>query len=752
MNDLIYLRKKLNSAKSQGRGGKPLLKKSNFVTSKKLQSLEDNLGHVLDYWQKQNVIEKALVTVTYNRIIAKSNRFQLLLKDSRKSPTSSIVGARFVDEDKKHQITYYVSEKCIRETLSRLEEAKEIVKTYFDGIIDYAKMLDFNNGKIKVKLKKLSKNKFGQIIVDASFAERIDVPENTTDFEMGEAYIVNVYDLFQGKQNQEQTIGLLKKVGININNDNFLNGTTFRLLGRDAIKLKQNAPYLISMGSTDLNKISVDNSKNIDNTSQLPELPQPKDQPIIGVIDTNCWQENYFGKWVEIHNDSNYSKEQSLNHGTAVTSLIVNAPALNPSLDDNCGMFKVRHFGVANEKRVSTFETIKKIEKIVQENRDIKVWNFSFGEKVAVDKNFVSPIGAALDNLQTKYNDIIFILPGTNHFEESSDKRIGAPADSINSLVVNSVDIETKEPADYTRTGPVLSFFVKPDIAYYGGTTKNKISLIRKDGKIFQDMGTSYAAPLIARKVAYLMGVMGLSREVTKALIIDSAIKWNESVFDTEYKKGYGIVPIKIEDVLRVPNDEFRFVIAGESKAYNTYTDGIPIPLKDNAFPYKARATLAYFPECNRNQGVDYTDTELDLHFGRIKGNGIKTINNNKQASSDPVKEPEEDVRKKYRKWDNVKVIQERITSRSRAQKMYDSSMWEIELFSKERLVNYKKSKVRFAVVVTMRSIDGKNRVDSFIKQCIRRGWIVSKVNIQVQEKVNEQADTEIKWDDNEKK
>lgn len=752
MNDLIYLRKKLNNAKGQGGGGKPLLKRNNSVTSKKLQALEDNLEHILYYWQKQKLIEKDLVAVTYNEIIAKSNRFQFLLKDGRKSPTNSIVGAKFVDKGKKHQITYYVSEKCIKETILSLKEAKGIVEDYFGGIIDYTKMLNFNTGKSKAQFKKLSKNKFDQIIVDASFAEKIDIPENTTDFRMSEVYIVNIYDLFQGKQNQEQTIKLLEKVGININSDNFLNGTTFRLFGGDAIKLKQNAPYLISMGNTDLNKISVDGSETIINASQLPELPQPESQPIVGVIDTNCWQEDYFGRWVEIHNDSNYSKAQSLNHGTAVTSLIVNAPALNPSLDDNCGMFRVRHFGVANEKRVSAFEIIKKIEKIVQENRDIKVWNFSFGEKGAVNKNFISPIGAALDNLQTKYNDIIFILPGTNYFEESGSRRIGAPADSINSLVVNSVDIETKEPADYTRSGPVLSFFVKPDIAYYGGTTKNKISLIRKDGKIFQDMGTSYAAPLIARKVAYLMGVMGLSREVTKALIIDSAIEWNKSVFDTEYEKGYGIVPIKIEDVLKVPKDEFRFVIAGESKAYNTYTDGIPIPLKDSAFPYKARATLAYFPECNRNQGVDYTDTELDLHFGRIKGNGIKTINNNKQASSDPVKEPEEDARRNYRKWDNVKVIQERITPRSRVQKMYDSPMWEIELFSKERLVNYKKSKVRFAVVVTMRSIDGKSRVDNFIKQCIRRGWIVSKVNIQVQEKVNEQANVEIKWDDNKEK
>ena len=750
MNDLIYLRKELNGAKGQGGGGKPLLKRKNFVTSEKLQALEDNLKHVLNYWQNQKLIEMDLVAVTYNKIIAKSNRFQLLLKDGKKSPTSSIVGAKFVGDYEKHQITYYVSEQCIKEAISSLEEAREVVDVYFNGKIDYTKMLDFNSSKSKVKFEKLSKNKFGQIIVDASFAERIDIPESNADFEAGEAYIVNIYDLFKENQNQEQTIRLLKKIGINVNNDNFLNSTTFRLWGSDAIKLKQNAPYLISMGNTDLSTISVDDTENVANVSQLPKLPQAKDRPIVGVIDTNCWQEDYFGKWVEIHNDPNYSEEQSLSHGTAVTSLIVNAPALNPDLDDSCGMFRVRHFGIANEKKNSAFEIIKKIERIIQENRDIKVWNFSFGEKIAVNNNFISPIAAALDSLQTKYNDIIFILPGTNHFDKTDSKIIGAPADSINSLVVNSVDIKTKKPADYTRKGPVLSCFVKPDIAYYGGTTQNKISLIRKDGKIFQQMGTSYAAPLIARKVAYLMEVMGLSREVAKALIIDSAIKWNESPFDTEYKKGYGVVPIKIEDVLEVPNDEIRFVISGESKAYNTYTDGIPIPLKDNAFPYKARATLAYFPECDRNQGVDYTATELDLHFGRIKGNGIKTINNNKQALPEPIKESEKDARKNYRKWDNVKVIQERITDRSRAQKMYDSPMWEIELFSKERLVNYNKSKVRFAVVVTMRSIDGKNRIDSFIKQCIRRGWIVSKVNIQVQEKVNEQAETEINWDDNE--
>ena len=38
---------------------------------------------------------------------------------------------------------------------------------------------------------------------------------------------------------------------------------------------------------------------------------------------------------------------------------------------------------------------------------------------------------------------------------------IGAPADSINSLVVNAVN-KNNEPASYSRIGKVLSFFNKP--------------------------------------------------------------------------------------------------------------------------------------------------------------------------------------------------------------------------------------------------------------------------------------------------
>lgn len=53
-----------------------------------------------------------------------------------------------------------------------------------------------------------------------------------------------------------------------------------------------------------------------------------------------------------------------------------------------------------------------------------------------------------------------------------------------------------------------------------------------------------------------------------------------------------------------------------------------------NTHPFFAKATLAYFTQSNRNQGVDYTSTEMDIHLGRIaeqKGKAvIKAIDYNR--------------------------------------------------------------------------------------------------------------------------
>jgi hypothetical protein len=104
------------------------------------------------------------------------------------------------------------------------------------------------------------------------------------------------------------------------------------------------------------------------------------------------------------------------------------------------------------------------------------VWNLSLGSNDEVNANFISAEAAVLDQIQFE-NDVIFVIAGTNKKSNEGEKRIGAPADSINSVIVNSVD-SGKNPAPYSRKGIVLSFFTKPDVSYYGGVQGNRIAVL----------------------------------------------------------------------------------------------------------------------------------------------------------------------------------------------------------------------------------------------------------------------------------
>ena len=153
---------------------------------------------------------------------------------------------------------------------------------------------------------------------------------------------------------------------------------------------------------------------------------------------------------------------------------------------------------------------------------------------------------------------------------------------------------------------------------------------------------------------------MGLPREVAKALIIDSAAGWEykTSTYKVKDLIGYGIVPISINRVLETSNDEIRFVVYGISESYKTANYAIPVPKdEDNNYPYIARATMCYFPKCSRSQGVDYTNRELSLKFGRVKPDGsIEDINDNIQDDVGAYVD-ERASRREFRKWENTKFI-----------------------------------------------------------------------------------------------
>ena len=758
MNNILQLKGRFDQRPNGSKPGSPKLPKGKNVEAIHLRELADQLAKILTYWQSNTDIEGALVSVHYKHIVAKSNRMKAVLAEGSKAPTESIRGAKFVwekDADgktiQKHVFTHFVKLNTIEKSIELLDKAATVIESQYGGSLssqDCQKIADkgeYSSNDI------VSKSAFLKTVVDGNYVERFDV--DRANEEITQDSIITIY------QKGVETKKLLAKFGIQIVDDRIIDGTTLRLTPDEAKLLYNNASYLVAMSLTDFAEINRD-----DMSDEIEEwvddsglIPKPSNEPVIGVIDTQFNDKVYFKDWVEYTNmlDENIPlSEEDYKHGTAVSYIIVDGPQGNPNLDDGCGRFRVRHFGVATHNGFSSFTVLRLIRDIVAKNRDIKVWNLSLGSKSEIKPNFISPEAAELDRIQSEY-DVIFVVAGTNVPEGVNGKnmKIGSPADSLNSLVVNSVDFKGKS-ASYTRTGPVLSFFNKPDLSYYGGDGKkaeDKIAVCRDNMGAAYVSGTSFAAPWVSRKLAYLIHIMGLSRELAKALLIDSAAKWDRKD-DIFQRIGYGILPKNISDIVHSSNDEIRFLMMGTSEEYETYTYNLPVPVLNNAHPYYAKATLVYFPQCNRNQGVDYTSTEMDIHFGRIIINkknkaSIKSIDNNKQSEEGLVTLYEEDARKMYRKWDNVKHISEEIKDKAVPRKAYDSGLWGLSIKTKERTVTRTKEPLQFGVVVTLKEMNGVNRIDDFIKMCMARGWLVSKLDVQNQIDIYAKAEEEITFE-----
>lgn len=743
MNNVLELKgKRFVQASKQGSGNGIAMNSKKIVTVEQLFRLIDKLYQIKDFWaHERKPFQGVLISVNYNKIVAKSNRIAGLLKG--KDSNFAIVGAKFNSEKNKHIITYFVDMEDLESSINLLSKSCEVMKSEFkDGItqVIFKKDKEIFN-KIKFKKFGLSKTTFKQVIADVSYIDDFEVEMPAPQIKQS---IITLFDTGM------DTKSLFKNIGIDILSSRILDDQTVFLDENQLKLLFEKAPYLVSMATVDLAELSPEDFIQEYRQSTIA-IPSPSIEPTIGVIDTLFDRNVYFSEWVDYHDmvDNSIPKNQNdYRHGTAVSSIIVDGARLNPWLDDGCGRFKVRHFGVAVGSQFSSFTIVKQIKSIITNNSDIKVWNISLGSNQEINDNFISAEAATLDQIQYE-NDVIFVVAGTNKPNENIVK-IGSPADSINSMVVNAVTksgLSTK----YTRKGLALSFFAKPDVSYYGGSEEQYIQVCEPLGAAYV-AGTSFAAPWIARKLSYLIDVLGLGREVAKALIIDAARSWNQSPTPEEVSLyGHGVVPVRIEDIVQTQDDEIKFLVSDISEKWNTYNYNFPVPLKEDKYPYVARATMCYFPICDRTQGVDYTNTELNLHFGRIKDDGkLNEINNDKQNQDDALNTEksyllEGDARERFRKWDNVKYVTEVPKGTNKSKKAYKNKNWGMEIKTNNRLDPKDGVGIRFGVVVTLKEINGVNRIDEFVKNCNLSGWLVNtidiKTRIDIHEKVNEEIE-----------
>ena len=744
MNYVLELKnKRFIQADKKNKGGGITMNSKVDVTVTHLDTLIKQLSSIQEFWQREHkLFTGLLVSVHYNKIAAKSNRISGLFKGIHSN--DAVVGAKFNDDKSKHIITYFLEDKDLTNSIELLLQVRVILNEVYTGRMS-KKILE-NAEKVHSNIFKsypISMSVFKSVIADVSYIESFEVHQPKL---IKSQSIVTLYDV------KKDIKELLEEIGLDPLHVTILDEQTIYLTDTQVQILFENAAYLVAMATVDVSQLPPD--EFIDTyESYRVTIPEPTIEPTIGVIDTLFDERVYFSEWVEYHDMvSNDIEKSSLdyNHGTAVSSIIVDGPRLNPWLDDGCGRFRVRHFGVAVGKSFSSYTIIKNIKKIIANNNDIKVWNISLGSSYEINDNFISVEAATLDRIQFE-EDVIFVVAGTNKSSRDVTK-IGAPADSINSVVVNAV---TKEglSTPYTRKGPVLSFFAKPDVSYYGGNEGDYIQVCEPNG-VHGVAGTSYASPWIARKLSYLIDILGLQKEVAKALLVDSARGWEDNLDPKMLATyGHGIVPIHINDIIQSKDDEIKFLVSDISEKWNTYNYHFPVPLEDDKYPYIAKATMCYFPLCDRLQGVDYTNTELNLHFGRIGNNKkIIDIKGDKQNSDILFDEGisylnEKEARKQFRKWDNVKYISESITKRMRAKTSYEYKNWGMEIKTNNRLDPKDGRGVRFGVVVTLKEINGVNRIDEFIRNCTLNGWNVNIIDVKNRVMIHQKMNEEIEFE-----
>ena len=86
MNNILQLKGKFYHRKNPSGYGPVNLPKNSKVTKAHIEKLKRQLKSLEIFWNGNNIIGGALVTVHYRRIVPKSSRLGMLLGESGKSP------------------------------------------------------------------------------------------------------------------------------------------------------------------------------------------------------------------------------------------------------------------------------------------------------------------------------------------------------------------------------------------------------------------------------------------------------------------------------------------------------------------------------------------------------------------------------------------------------------------------------------------------------------------------------------------
>ena len=244
MNNILQLKGQFQKRKAPSGFGPTNLPKGKTVSVDHVLKLKKQLQDIILFWNQEKTINGALVSVHYRKVVAKSNRIQILLSDGGKHPNQSVRGSKFAegynDKNKlvyKHVFTYFLATDSLQKSVMLLDKCATTIQNFYNGNISSDDTELINAGVYNDSIMK--KNPFLKTLVDCFYVEdfRIDLAPKTAN----EQSIVTIY------KTGVDTTELLSRLGINMINAKMIDETTLRLEKEEIDILCDKAPYLIAM-------------------------------------------------------------------------------------------------------------------------------------------------------------------------------------------------------------------------------------------------------------------------------------------------------------------------------------------------------------------------------------------------------------------------------------------------------------------------------------------------------------------------
>jgi subtilisin family serine protease len=270
--------------------------------------------------------------------------------------------------------------------------------------------------------------------------------------------------------------------------------------------------------------------------------------------------------------------EEGIYHGTIVSgAALYGSLNLNENEITKCPTIGVEHFRVFPIKNLDydLYEIIDIIEKVVPKNKDIKIYNISFGPPGPILDDSISRFTYALDKLAYE-EDVLFVVAVGNDGENILN-RIQAPADLVNGLGIGAYTYEGRNlsRAKYSCIGNGREGAkMKPDLLAFGGCNNHPFyGISSSNAGVELVAGTSFAAPIVSGLAGKMLSI---SEELTPQTIKSLLILNSSGQVNKE--NGFGFIEKTEEDLLNCSEKEVTILYNGKIKPTTNIKLDIPFP------------------------------------------------------------------------------------------------------------------------------------------------------------------------------